>query len=252
MTMRFFIGEASATGPGFLTASGVQPLGGAKQLNAPASATVASLEFNNGTRNWINFGTNGLGTPAFTTRTTGVKILLYPQIDGSNVDYAWGMEATPAMWWSVPRATTGFQYRWYAGTTVIASLRGDGLLDNTGTIRATGGTAPSSGAGLEVNYTGGVGQLAAYDRTGAAYKNLNLDGLAVALRPSGAATFTASATNNSNTVPNVLMSCTLATVPSASANARGLVYITDLSGGAEPCFSDGTNWRVCSTRAIAA
>lgn len=44
---------------------------------------------------------------------------------------------------------------------------------------------------------------------------------------------------------------TLATVPAASANARGLIYISNLTGGAAPCFSDGTDWRRFSDRSVA-
>lgn len=51
---------------------------------------------------------------------------------------------------------------------------------------------------------------------------------------------------------SLLPAYTLGTVPSAASNTNMLIVITDLSGGREPCFSDGTDWRVCSTRAVAA
>lgn len=44
---------------------------------------------------------------------------------------------------------------------------------------------------------------------------------------------------------------TLATVPSAAANTNLLIMITDLTGGREPCFSDGTDWLRCSDKTIA-
>lgn len=44
---------------------------------------------------------------------------------------------------------------------------------------------------------------------------------------------------------------TLSTVPSASANSNLLVVIADLTGGREPCFSNGTNWLRCSDKSIA-
>lgn len=44
---------------------------------------------------------------------------------------------------------------------------------------------------------------------------------------------------------------TLGTVPSASANTNLLVVITDLAGGREPCFSNGTSWLRCSDKTIA-
>lgn len=43
---------------------------------------------------------------------------------------------------------------------------------------------------------------------------------------------------------------TVATLPSASTNARGLIYVSNETGGAVPAFSDGTNWRRVTDRAI--
>ena len=37
----------------------------------------------------------------------------------------------------------------------------------------------------------------------------------------------------------------------ASLWTGALVYVTDETGGAIPCFSDGTNWRRMSDRAVA-
>jgi hypothetical protein len=46
-----------------------------------------------------------------------------------------------------------------------------------------------------------------------------------------------------------LRSYTVATLPSAAAAAR-MIYVSDEAGGATPAFSDGTNWRRVSDRAI--
>ncbi|MFN3766841.1 MAG: hypothetical protein ACK4TD_00590 [Ectopseudomonas guguanensis] len=51
--------------------------------------------------------------------------------------------------------------------------------------------------------------------------------------------------------PSILASYTLATLPAAAANARGLVYVSNLTGQAAPCYSDGTNWRRVSDNSIA-
>lgn len=47
-----------------------------------------------------------------------------------------------------------------------------------------------------------------------------------------------------------LKTYTVATLPSAASYPRGLIYVSDQSTGAEPAFSDGTNWRIFSTRAV--
>ena len=47
-----------------------------------------------------------------------------------------------------------------------------------------------------------------------------------------------------------LASFTVGTVPSASSNTSGLIYISNEVGGATPAFSDGTNWRRIHDRAV--
>lgn len=47
-----------------------------------------------------------------------------------------------------------------------------------------------------------------------------------------------------------LASFTVATVPTASENTNGLIYVSDEAGGAVPAFSDGTNWRRVTDRAV--
>lgn len=43
---------------------------------------------------------------------------------------------------------------------------------------------------------------------------------------------------------------TVATAPDPAGHPREWIYVTDESGGATPAFSDGTNWRRTSDRAI--
>jgi hypothetical protein len=42
----------------------------------------------------------------------------------------------------------------------------------------------------------------------------------------------------------------VADVPPAADNARLMIFVTDESGGAIPAFSDGTDWRRVTDRAI--
>jgi hypothetical protein len=51
-------------------------------------------------------------------------------------------------------------------------------------------------------------------------------------------------------LPVVLPSYPKAALPSAVDNARALIYVTDEAGGAVPAFSDGTNWRRVTDRAV--
>lgn len=43
---------------------------------------------------------------------------------------------------------------------------------------------------------------------------------------------------------------TVAGVPSAASNARRMIYVSNETGGAVPAFSDGTNWRRVTDRAV--
>jgi hypothetical protein len=52
------------------------------------------------------------------------------------------------------------------------------------------------------------------------------------------------------THPVLLASFAVADLPSATLFEGGIVYVNNQSTGAEPAFSDGTNWRIFSTRAI--
>jgi hypothetical protein len=58
-----------------------------------------------------------------------------------------------------------------------------------GNIQVTSAVVPSAGAGLELSYTTGTStaNLVAFDRTGVAYKNLNIDALTTQLKVGGTA-----------------------------------------------------------------
>lgn len=52
------------------------------------------------------------------------------------------------------------------------------------------------------------------------------------------------------TAPVVLSSYTVAALPDATAYTGGMIYVSNETGGAVPAFSDGTNWRRVTDRAI--
>jgi len=57
---------------------------------------------------------------------------------------------------------------------------------------------------------------------------------------------------NANLLGNavILPTFTVATLPSASEFANGMIMVSDESGGAVPAFSDGSQWRRVTDRAI--
>jgi len=55
------------------------------------------------------------------------------------------------------------------------TLENAGVLKMSGTLQVTGSVSPSGGAGIELHYGSNIGNIYCYDRTGGAYKVLNLD-----------------------------------------------------------------------------
>ena len=47
-----------------------------------------------------------------------------------------------------------------------------------------------------------------------------------------------------------LTSYTVATLPAVDPNRPGMIFVSDESGGAVMAFSDGTDWRRCTDRAV--
>jgi hypothetical protein len=106
-----------------------------------ATAGGGQLYLNGATGNRIDFNTNGVAGPSYTTRSTGTKLLLYPALSGVQVDYAMGI--SPAtMWSSVPVNDSAFSFKWYGGDIEVASLTGNGKFS---AATVTGGTITSTG-----------------------------------------------------------------------------------------------------------
>jgi hypothetical protein len=147
--------------------------------------TPGALTFTNAASNLINMGLVGFGVPTFTTRSAGTKLVLYPALNASQVDFAIGLDGVGGINYSVPQATSGWFHKFYGGTTLLTTIRGDGLLDNTGTVRATGLTSPVTGSGMEMYFTAGTGYLTSVNRSASTYLPASVAGLTVALSPSG-------------------------------------------------------------------
>lgn len=92
-------------------------------INATGLLTASvGLSIANGNALW---GTSGVAAPAFTTRSAGAKVVLYPGIGASSADYAIGIESG-TLWFGVP--VTANEFKWYGGTTLAATLSGLGAL----------------------------------------------------------------------------------------------------------------------------
>ncbi len=115
----------------------------------------------------------------------------------------------------------------------------------------TGSAVASSGSGLEL-LGGGSAVIQGFNRTLGTYINLNFDGLAMVFRPSGSTRLRVDSSGATATGSFKPSSYTVATLPSAGTHGAGaIVYCSDNVGGSTLVFSDGSNWRRVSDRAIA-
>ena len=157
-----------------------------------ANTNSGQIVLNGATINRIDFptGVSGLGDPDATVRSAGTKIVLWPLVDGSGVDYAIGL-TSGVLWNSVHDEARSF--KWFANTTPVATLTGTGNLTVTNQIigyhnGAIGANTPNSVIATSVTTTSG-GQLTGY-HTGAIGANTANTAAFTTLTSSGLTTFT--------------------------------------------------------------
>jgi len=97
------------------------------------AAGSGQIYLNGATGNRIDFANNGYGDPTYTTRSVGTKLLLWSSLDASNTDYAIGI-GTDSLWSGI--RNSGYNFRWFAGNSNIATLSGSGVLETSGSVVA--------------------------------------------------------------------------------------------------------------------
>ena len=123
-----------------------------------ASTNGGQIVLGGATSNRIDFAGVGLGDPSTSSRSAGTKIVLWPQIDGSGVDYAIGL-TSGVLWNSVHDETKSF--KWFANASPVATLTGGGNLTVTNQVigyfnGAIGANTANSGAFTTVTTTGNL------------------------------------------------------------------------------------------------
>jgi hypothetical protein len=115
-----------------------------------AALGAGNIYLNSATGNRIDFASVGVAPPAYTTRSAGTKIVLWPGITGGSVDYALGVD-TNCLWFSTYSST--YYFKWYAGTTNVMQLSGTGVLTlANGTAALPTITSTTGGAGTGIWY----------------------------------------------------------------------------------------------------
>lgn len=132
---------------------------GASSIPFTFTSSAPQISLSNGTSNWLAWNSNGVAAPTFTTRSAGTKLVLWPGLGASSVDYAIGIENS-TQWFSVD--TTSAQFKWYGGTTQAMVLSGAGALTTTGSTTSTafvptGSSVPTNGMYLITTNTVGFG-----------------------------------------------------------------------------------------------
>ena len=121
----FFTKAESAITPAGFSSSG------ALSVNSGGITT-----FGDASQNELLFQSLGVAPPSFTTRSQGTKIVLYPNMGSTTTDYAIGIDNS-TIWQSLPAFANSFYFKWYGGTTNIATLDGIGDLSLSGTATST-------------------------------------------------------------------------------------------------------------------
>lgn len=219
----------SVNNAGAGTFSGTLGVSGSTTLSSGGQA----LTLSGASSNYIYYANNGLGTPTFTSRVAGTKIVLWDGLGGSSADYGVGM-ASNTLWMSVP--STGQQFQWYGGTTLAATLSGAGALTIAGNL-VSSGTGNFGGAIIGF----GINEGFYFDSTNVAIRMRNVGGSSLYIQNyGGTASYAIFSSSGLNVLPGSL------TVGNGSSGTIHLfgstVYDTgtNLHLGASATFADGT------------
>lgn len=196
---------------------------------------------NNDTSNLILFNTIGTDIPTFTNRSTGTKIVLSSQLSTSSVDYAIGIGSNQ-LWNSVPALNGNF--KWYAGTTLAATLNGSGYFTTPGIITgsnlvASSGTIKSDGAIYSGYGSSATGTLYFGNNTS---KSLSCNGTDYTFSTGGLTVNGATTATGAITGAGVISNANMRTA-AASASTSGTLYF---GYGNKYLTCDGTHYSFSS------
>lgn len=204
---------------------------------------AGQLYLNGATGNRIDFNNNGTAAPAFTTRSAGSKIVLYPLTNSTNTDYAIGINSG-TFWSSVPQYDAALTFKWFGGITEIASLDGLGNQILTGDLAVNGGDLTTTQTTFNlINATAttlNIGGAATTVNLGINTGTVNIGVLAlttdleVQYGGTGVSSFTANGVVYGNSTSGLLV--TAASNPGSNATASYGILTTD--GTNVPVWTD--------------
>ncbi|WP_210420767.1 tail fiber domain-containing protein [Chitinophaga sp. XS-30] len=167
-----YVGNAGGTGRNISLLSdngslNISAASGTNNINLNAGGYI---NLSNGSKNTLIYSTGGVNPPAMTTRSAGTKVVLYPSLSTTALDYGMGME-TANIWNAVPQNSTTYGFKWYGGTTEVARLDGVGNFDMRGLLAiGTAGSERMSFRHSALAFNRNVNNGAIYTNTGHAYQ----------------------------------------------------------------------------------
>lgn len=152
------VGSGMSTFGGKLNVSNTTTIiGSTSNVISTSSGAVSvngDIHLYNGTSGGIVWQTAGTAPPTYTTRSRGTKLVLYPLISSTTVDYAIGVD-TASQWYSVPNNSSA--HRFYVGTLDIMDIYSNVVTVNVttaSTSTTTGALVVSGGLGVSGNIYG--------------------------------------------------------------------------------------------------
>ena len=216
---------------GLFSGSGLSVTG---TLDTGVGATKGQINLNGSNGNFISWNINGQGAPTANVRSSGTKLVFYPDLNGSNTDTAIGTSDNgQTLWHSIKTSTAAgnsASFKWYIGATEKANLDTDGNFAATGTIRT------NSTWGGFVGFGGNITGL---------YANNLASGTVPTARLAG--TYNINVTGSAGSLVNALSFSTAGGGATASFDGSATRSISYNSVGAPSTTGDGasgSNWNI--------
>ena len=116
-----------------LQVTGTMKVTGASSFGGQIISTLANntaigggqIYLNGATGNRIDWVAAGVGDPTVTTRSVGTKLVLYPSVNASEVDFGLGISSN-TLWFSVPNNFIS-SFKWFGSTTRLMELTAGNL-----------------------------------------------------------------------------------------------------------------------------
>ncbi len=141
--------------------------------NSATANVYGGLNLVNPTANYIFYNGVGFGAPATTTRSFGTKMVLFPAVTPTTVDYGLGLEKNGTYtesWYSMPDNTHYSSLNFYGGTKEVGRIDGLGSSQWEGHGRFKGWyTGFGAGPAAEIGISGTVACYIGYNRTTSTY-----------------------------------------------------------------------------------